>query len=82
MDWKVYAQYHQVPRNSVFTPYSQDDTQIASGFDGLVAGAKLKVTKSLGLHLWTLASAHRELATTGEQGRWQGRARLDVNIGF
>ncbi len=78
---KLFFQVQRVQREAVFTPVSQDDFPIASGFLGIVTGVKFLPTDFLELQLWTLMASRDELPS-GERGRLQQRYRADLTAKF
>lgn len=76
-----YAQYQHVARDSVYSPYVQDDFLLATGFRGVVAGVKVMLYDWLDLHAWALL-ASRDRNADGSRGAWQHRYRLDLTGSF
>jgi len=80
-DWKIYYQFQLVERDSVFTPFSQDDFLLATNFWGHVAGIAYRITDRVDVHLWTLISKRDK--TFGDlSDENQVRTRLDLNVKF
>jgi hypothetical protein len=76
-----YAQYQHVARDSVYSPYVQDDFLLATGFKGVVGGVKVMLYDWLDLHGWALL-ASRDRNSDGSPGGWQHRYRLDLTGSF
>lgn len=56
-DLSVFASYHDLDANAVFSPPAQDDTPIAgTGMDGIIAGCRYWISDNVSLRLWALTS--------------------------
>ncbi len=75
-DWYAYYQYNYLQRESVFTPFAQDDALIRSHTKGHIAGLAYNLKKKLSIHLWALMN--RSL----NGGSYQSRFRIDLNAKF
>lgn len=84
-DFSLYYQYQEVERESVFSPWAQDDFLLSTNFRGHVAGAKYRLRDRIDLHLWTLLAGRNRLTlgtSTADSGEMQERYRFDIDIRF
>ncbi len=75
-DWLFYYQYNYLQRESVFTPFVQDDALMRTNTSGHVAGIAYGLRKKLSLHIWSLVN--RPLG----EGQYHSRFRIDLNAKF
>ncbi len=81
LDWRAWYQYQRIERESVFSPFVQDDFPLATNWSGHVAGVDLGVAEGISLRAWTLIS--REIDTSpGLFDDDRVRLRLDLNAKF
>jgi hypothetical protein len=83
-EWRAYYQWQEVQRDSVFSPFAQDDFLLATNHKSHVAGVRYALTDSVGLHLWGLVSARDDTSsgstTDSDDDQW--RLRLDIDVKF
>lgn len=78
---KLFVQVQHVGREAVFTPVSQTDFLVASGFFGVLTGFSFLPTDFLEFKLSALLARRDEL-DSGERGRMQQRYRADLTAKF
>lgn len=84
-DMAFYYQYQHVARESLFSPFAQDDFLLATNFRGHVAGGRYRLGTRADVHLWALLAAPDRLTpgvATADSDRLQKRVRLDIDIRF
>ena len=84
-DFSLYYQYQEVERESVFSPWAQDDFLLSTNFRGHVAGAKYRLRDRIDLHLWALLAGRDRLTPgtpTSDSGETQERYRFDIDFKF
>ena len=80
-DWRVYYQFQLIQQDSIFTPFSQDDFQLATNFWGHVAGIQYKIMKNMDIHLWVLISKpDKIIGDLDDETNFRGR--VDLTVGF
>ncbi|MFT7677003.1 MAG: hypothetical protein ACI8QC_000980 [Planctomycetota bacterium] len=78
-DWKAYYQLQDVERESVFSPFAQDDFVLATGHHSHVLGFQRQLTSKVGLHIWGLLSAPGDDPSDDDNRQ---RLRIDLNVKF
>ncbi|MFT4543334.1 MAG: hypothetical protein ACI841_003226 [Planctomycetota bacterium] len=78
-DTKYYYQWQDIERDSVFSPFAQDDFVFTTGHRSHVFGVNRQLTADVGLHLWGLVSEPADDPADDDE-RW--RLRLDLNVKF
>jgi competence protein ComGC len=80
-DWRVYYQFQLIEQDSIFTPFSQDDFQIATNFWGHVAGIQYKIMKNMDVHIWVLLTKPDQIfGDLTDETNFRGRVDLTVSF--
>ena len=75
-DWLFYYQFNHLERESIFTPFAQDDALMRTNTSGHIFGIAYNLRKKISVHLWALNN--QSLSDNVSKSRF----RLDLNVKF
>lgn len=81
-DWKLFYQWQRVEQDAVFSPFSQDDFQFASGFRGHVYGVKYQLTDRVSVRGWGLTAQTERHGAGAPDDDDDTKLRFDVDARF
>lgn len=77
-DWKTFYQWQRIERESVFSPFAQDDFLLATNFKGHVLGVDVGIANNMSVRVWALLA--KQLRDGADDS--QLRLRVDLNASF